>query len=460
MNRIGMKTAAVCIALSIFAGMAASRSYELPSINADTTIAELAAQREENEKLIEQYEAELAGYAESEKEEEAYQATLQNKIDTLQANMQILDTELETLKENIYNLDLAIADLEVTIAQQKVDIDEGLEQFKLRLRAMYVNGNDSLASALVGATDFYDLLSKYEMISCVARHDDELVNELKAELEAYNTNLATLETQKAELEQSKADADAKRVEMEASMEDLQTTYQESVAEQQRLANEKAAREKSIEELNAENEQLEKDEQDILDAIKRAEEEQKRKEEEEQKRKEEEAQQNQNQGGGSSDGSSGGSTDSGSSGTVEAPSYSGESFGWPCPGHYYISSYYGYRWGRLHKGYDIANNAGATIVASRGGTVIAVSTGCSHNYAKSGNCCGNGYGNYVLISHNDGTFSTMYAHMDAVYVSVGESVGKGQALGTVGCTGYSTGFHLHFEIRKNGSAVNPGDYLNY
>lgn len=461
MNRIGMKAAAVCIALSIFVGMAASRSYETPSINADTTIAELEAQREENNKLIEQYEQELAGYAADQKEQEEYQAALQLKIDTLQENMLILDTELETIKEEIYNLDIAIADLEVTIAQQKLDIEDGLEQFKLRLRAMYVNGNNSLASALVGATDFYDLLSKYEMISCVARHDDELVNELKAELEAYNTNLATLETQKAELETAKAEADAKRAEMEVSMEDLQATFQESVAEQQRLENEQAAKEKTIEELEAENAQLEADEAEIQAAIERAEEEARKKAEEEQKRKEEEAAQQQQQQQEQENSGGGGSSDSGDSGTVEeTPSYSGDSFGWPCPGHYYISSYYGYRWGRLHKGYDIANNAGATVVASRAGTVIGVNTGCSHNYPKSGNCCGNGYGNYVLLMHDDGTFSTMYAHMESVYVSVGEYVGKGQALGIVGCTGYSTGYHLHFEIRKNGTAVNPGDYLNY
>ncbi|MBR2912331.1 MAG: M23 family metallopeptidase, partial [Oscillospiraceae bacterium] len=140
-------------------------------------------------------------------------------------------------------------------------------------------------------------------------------------------------------------------------------------------------------------------------------------------------------------------------------YTGTSFAWPCPGYYYISSYYGWRWGRMHKGYDIAQNKGATIVASRAGTVIGVSTGCSHNYPKSSNCCGNGYGNYVLVSHGDG-FSTMYAHMQSVNVSVGQSVKKGQSLGKVGCTGHSTGFHLHFEIRKNGSAVNPGNYLNY
>ena len=92
-----------------------------------------------------------------------------------------------------------------------------------------------------------------------------------------------------------------------------------------------------------------------------------------------------------------------------------------------------------------------------GTVIGVSSSCTHNYRKSGNCCGNGYGNYVLVSHPDGT-STMYAHLQSVYVSVGDSVSGGQALGAVGCTGFSTGFHLHYEIRVNGKTVDPQQYL--
>lgn len=455
MRRFKMKAVAMALAMLCCSGMV-MQTFDHAQHVESATIAELEAQKEENNKKIAQYEKELAQFEEDQKEAAAYQAALQNKIDTLQDNMEILDTELNTINENIFNLNLDIEELEATIAQQEIDIEEGLEQFKLRLRAMYVNGNDSLASALVGATDFYDLLSKYELISCVARHDDELVNNLKAELESYNANLETLNTQLAALEEELTKAEEKKAEMEASMDELQAAYQESEAEQQRLEQEEANRNKTIAELEAENQRLDDAEDEIREQIRRAEEEErKRKEkeaEEERKRQEEAAKQQQNNNNNSSGTSSGDSS-------YSEPSYTGTSFGWPCPGHYYISSYYGWRWGRLHKGYDIAQNKGATVVASRGGTVIAVNTGCSHNYPKSSNCCGNGYGNYVLVSHGDG-YTTMYAHLQSVNVSVGESVGKGEALGTVGCTGHSTGFHLHFEIRKNGSAVNPGGYLNY
>ena len=64
---------------------------------------------------------------------------------------------------------------------------------------------------------------------------------------------------------------------------------------------------------------------------------------------------------------------------------------------------------------------------------------------------------VIIDH-DGTYSTLYGHLESVYVSVGDYVSAGQAIGAIGSTGFSTGFHLHFEIRVNGTAVNPRDYL--
>lgn len=80
----------------------------------------------------------------------------------------------------------------------------------MRLRAMYVQGNDSLASALVGATDFYDLLSKYELMSRVANHDNELVNDLKDKLETCNEKKAELETEKSDLEQQQSDQQQKK----------------------------------------------------------------------------------------------------------------------------------------------------------------------------------------------------------------------------------------------------------
>lgn len=127
--------------------------------------------------------------------------------------------------------------------------------------------------------------------------------------------------------------------------------------------------------------------------------------------------------------------------ISAPSSGG--YVWPLCGS--LSSDYGRRWGRLHKGLDIDDNRTKAIVAAKAGRVIFAS--------YSG-----GYGNLTLIQHNDGVV-TAYAHQAAIAVGVGAQVSTGQRIGTVGTTGSSTGTHLHFETRVNGGAVNPRRYLS-
>ncbi|MBJ7455611.1 MAG: M23 family metallopeptidase [Thermoleophilia bacterium] len=99
---------------------------------------------------------------------------------------------------------------------------------------------------------------------------------------------------------------------------------------------------------------------------------------------------------------------------------------------------------MHEGIDIAGASGTPIAAAAAGTVIVA--------GWSG-----GYGNLVVIDHGNG-ISTAYAHNSSIAVSVGQSVGQGTVVSGMGTTGHSTGVHLHFEVRVNGSAVNPLGYL--
>ena len=116
--------------------------------------------------------------------------------------------------------------------------------------------------------------------------------------------------------------------------------------------------------------------------------------------------------------------------------------WPVNGAF--TSPFGMRWGRLHAGIDIAAPTGTGIRAADSGRVaIAGWVG--------------GYGNYTCIQHG-GALSTCYGHQSSIGVSVGQSVSKGQVIGSVGNTGNSTGPHLHFETRINGSPVDPMGYL--
>ena len=126
--------------------------------------------------------------------------------------------------------------------------------------------------------------------------------------------------------------------------------------------------------------------------------------------------------------------------VGAPSSAG--FVWPANGP--LTSGFGWRWGRMHEGIDVGVGYGTPLAAAAAGTVIVA--------GWSG-----GYGNLVVIDHGNG-ISTAYGHQSRIAVSSGQQVAQGSIIGYVGSTGHSTGPHLHFEVRVNGSPNNPLNYL--
>lgn len=118
-------------------------------------LAELQEERKSNEKKIAEKQKELDSLQSDLEEKEAYQKTLQEKITLQQSNLDIVSQELDRIAQSIDETTQAISQAEDDIKVMEADIAIGLDEFKMRLRAMYVQGNDSLASALVGATDFY-----------------------------------------------------------------------------------------------------------------------------------------------------------------------------------------------------------------------------------------------------------------------------------------------------------------
>ena len=127
---------------------------------------------------------------------------------------------------------------------------------------------------------------------------------------------------------------------------------------------------------------------------------------------------------------------------DAPDYF-DGYMWPTQGT--VTSGYGWRWGRMHRGVDVAGPVGTPIVAAASGVVEQAGW-------NSG-----GYGNLVEIRHPDGSL-TRYAHNNSLNVSTGQNVKQGQQIAEMGSTGYSTGPHLHFEVYQGGAAVNPVAYL--
>ena len=138
----------------------------------------------------------------------------------------------------------------------------------------------------------------------------------------------------------------------------------------------------------------------------------------------------------------GSTAASSPAAPAAPPSGGAGWIWPTNGT--VTSEYGYRWGRMHEGIDIAAPTGTPLVAVRPGTVTFAGTM-------------SGYGYVTLIDHGDG-FVTAYAHQNRLIAGAGEQVAQGEQIGEVGSTGRSTGSHVHFEIRVGSSPRNPRSYL--
>ncbi|MCA1011800.1 M23 family metallopeptidase [Halobacillus halophilus] len=131
------------------------------------------------------------------------------------------------------------------------------------------------------------------------------------------------------------------------------------------------------------------------------------------------------------------------GTKIIPSRGTGTFAWPAV-EGTITSHVGERWGRYHKGIDIAGVDDRTIKAADNGEVVTA------EYQS-------GFGNKVVIDHNNG-YETIYAHLDSIDVEVGETVRKGNKLGVMGTTGNSTGIHLHFEIHKDGKLEDPDSFF--
>lgn len=427
--------------------------------------------------------------------EEENQKAIEEQINTVQETILTLDSSITQLTNDIDELTANITQKEEQIANKKKEIESGVAEFKQRIRAMYVAGSSSYTDILIGADDFYDMLMKLELVKRVADHDNDMIDNLIDLKKQFEADELALEEEKSELEASKTDLEEQKSKQQEQKDKLNVLYSESQAmidqlnkdKEVYIANQNQAKEEydsfeaELQQLYKEQEEIKKKEEEERkrkeeeERQRQLEEERKRQEEEEKKRQEEEAKNNasnSNSNSGSNSTSNGNST-SGSASTGTTTNNNNNStnnsdynyvdksmFTWPVPGFYYITSGVGWRWGAYHAGIDIcsANIRGANICAAADGTVIRVENYCTHDYGKNSSCgCGGGYGRYCIIDHGNGWW-TLYGHSEGITVSVGQKVKQGDVLGTVGSTGFSTGPHLHFEIRKDGVALNPSNYV--
>ncbi len=322
----------------------------------------------------------------------------QKRKDLLVEQITTIDQQINAYTDAINSLKAEIAASEAEIKAKEALIESTKTLLKQRIRAIYMNGNaNNDLLLLLGSDNFSDYLTSRGLAKSISAKDKSVIDEVNKAITVIEESQKEIKVKIEEQQSAKKLVDEKHALLAEKKAEIDSVIYELSKDQTALQNENKKTEAEINriynEINA------------------------------------------------------GMQQNGNQNLV----YGGGAFGWPVPGHYNITSYYGQRWGRLHKGIDISSGGiyGKPIVAAMDGKVLVSgwSTG--------------GYGYYVTINHGykDGKYyTTLYAHMSRRACSAGQYVKKGQVIGYVGSTGDSTGPHLHFEILVNGVATNPMPYL--
>ena len=323
------------------------------------------------------------------------QDELDKKITDLNDKTKKVEEKIDKANERIEKINSESEKIKKEIKQLQEDITSNEESLGQRLKVINNNYTMGYLKVILSSNSISDFLNNVYIVQEVIEQDKQMLEQLEAD--------------KKEIEEKKETLD-KNIEEEKVIKD------ELVKDKESLEEDKAELKKLKEELVKEEENLEKKLQEIAAENAKI----------------------------SSESNSSNSSNSVNSSAVISNG------SWPVPGYSRVSSPFGYRIHpvlgvkSMHTGIDIPAPTGTPAVAVDSGTVI------SAGYQGS-------YGNTVMIRHDNGLVS-LYAHNSALVVSVGDRVEKGQVVSKIGSTGRSTGPHLHFEIRVNGTAQNPLNYL--
>ena len=322
----------------------------------------------------------------------------QQQKNLLEQQMNLIQDEINVLLSEIESYNQLILLKEEEIADTQKQAEKQYELFCQRVRMMEEEGEISYWAILLASKDFSELLDNFMMVEEIIEYDNSVMESLNALQKKLEGDKADLDATKAELETAKAAQESAKSELSAREKEVDAL---------------------ISDISSKEDELEKQEAELKKAANAMDAEIKRKE------KELAAQ------------------------IANVPSESG--YLWPLPASYNVlSSLFG---GRVHPitgkkhshtGIDLPAPRNTKIYASKSGVVV------TSTYNRS-------YGNYVVVSHSDGT-STLYAHMNKRNATEGQTVKQGAVIGYVGTTGSSTGNHLHFEIRVSGVRKDPVNYF--
>ena len=335
------------------------------------------------------------------KDDKKRQQAIANSIDE---KISIIEESIAVGKEKIAVTSNYITAKNIEIRNKEADIEDNLQLFRDRVKAIYMTGgySDTANSLmmLLGSKSVSEFLTRTEFLNRIAEHDHRMLEELRDQLADLNEEKAILDAEKAALEEEKAALEAEQEELEKELQQAKNSIHD-------LSQMQKEYEENFEELSA---MAKKIQEELLDIYKSL--------------------------------------------NTSNTAYVGGEMLWPVPGYSKITSTFGWRFNNtdFHTGVDITGGGvhGAKVVATNTGTVVHTNY-CPYNgYAY-------GYGTYLIVDHGGG-ITTLYAHLSNITVQKGDIVVMGQQIGNVGNTGWSTGAHLHFEVRKNGTAVDPMSYI--
>ena len=329
---------------------------------------------------------------------------LQAGVDAQQARLTVLESTLTSARERLTALERTIADQTERLARLRGQYDIALDRLERRVRQLYMTDGPDVLSFVLGTASFTDLLDNLELLGRIGRQDEEIAARMKRARDGVADARRRTEVARAEAVRVEAAAASATSEQRGLVARLVASRDALTAAEADKRSTLASIREDRGAVLAEIEDLEAQSAELAARIRAAQQQ------------------------------------SSESTTVYA-SGSGV-LSWPVAGT--VTSGFGYRWGRMHEGVDIAVGQGTPVQAAGAGTVI---------YAG----WLGGYGNLVVVDHGNG-LSTAYAHNSSLVSAVGQSVTTGQVIAYSGSTGHSTGPHVHFEVRVNGGAVDPLGYL--
>ena len=350
--------------------------------------------------------------------------SINKEINSVEHSINGLNKDIDSVRDKIGNK-------KKEIQKKQAEFDDRMEVLNQRMKHMYQYGDVSFLDVLLNSSNLTDFLTRFEYLTYVLHNDQELLDEV-------NSMKVSLESEKKSLDLMKDGLEEKKQEQQSKSEELASAGKKK----EKLVAQISEEEDALYDILAD---LERESNALSSQIKKLQEEEAKRQEEANKNNGGNANNggHHNNGGNGQNGGNGGGI---SNGGNKAPG----AYLWPCPSSRVITSNFGYRIHpitgkkRLHSGMDIGAPKGSPVVASANGTVIM-----SQYYGSYGNC--------IIVDHGGG-MATLYAHMSSLNASKGQRVKAGQTIGRVGSTGASTGNHLHFEVRVNGTPVNPAGYI--